>query len=65
MSYKSLKKDCIHAIKDLGRHLFEFNLAFKYNRKLLLYKSYKMLGFINKNTFKVLKILFTFFSSLT
>lgn len=36
-------------IKDLGIH-FELNLSFKLHYKTILYKSYKMLGFINENT---------------
>jgi len=39
----------VHVIKDLGIH-FEHDLSFKFNRKIVLNKSYKMLGFINRNT---------------
>jgi hypothetical protein len=37
------------SIKDLGNY-FEFNLSFKLYHNMIINKSYKMLGFINRNT---------------
>lgn len=53
----------VNSIKDLGIH-FDSDLGFKLNHKTILNKSYKMLGFLNRNTkeFKnprCLKLLYT------
>jgi hypothetical protein len=55
----------VFVIKDLGVH-FEHDLSFKYNHQLILNKSYKMLGFINRNTqqFKNVYCLKNLFCSL-
>lgn len=39
----------VNSIKDLGTY-FESHLSFKINHKMIINKSFKVLGFINRNT---------------